>query len=250
MLPRAPARRGSSIVALSLLALVAVASRDAGAVPLGYHATLSVEFGLIIAPPFQTATISGSGFAQVAPNGSFTLAAGDIAGTTTVPTANTVVSALILSASVPGGTLAVAGGTLPLQGSLRVCAFASCNFLDIPLSPFGSGLTQVMDIPGIGNNQTVWGSPWGLTATIMNTFISFQGFAHGPASATSTAVATGGTLQLVSAMLIQPGSGLGGGTPYVGVARLTFEFVPEPATALLLVAGITVLAARGAGRRA
>jgi hypothetical protein len=232
--------------------LWASASHQAVAAPLGFQATLSVEFGLVsfTVPLSPSPTIPGSGVADVAPNGSFAVPAGAVAGVATLPILGTATTAIVLSASLPAGTLSLQGGTLPLQGSLRVCAFSDCGFIVVPLGQLGTAATVVTNIPGIGSNQTVRGVPWGLTATILNTAIFFEGFAHGPASATSTAVAPGGTLQLVSATLIRPGNEGGPETPYTAVARLTFDFVPEPASALLLGLGVVALAARGAKRRA
>jgi hypothetical protein len=68
------------------------------------------------------------------------------------------------------------------------------------------------------------------------------GFAHGPASLTSSTAQTSGVLQLVTASKVY--TSLSGAFPEVPLtAVLTVHFVPEPGTLLMLGGGVAALAA-------
>ncbi len=110
----------------------------------------------------------------------------------------------------------------------------------------GIGGTATVSSPFLGS-QTVHGAPWALSAPLAFSGQTAMGFAHGPASATTSAIAPGGTLQLVSPLVFRPGAGIEG--PLIVVGRLTFSFVPEPATGFLLGLGVAGLAAASRARR-
>ncbi len=71
-----------------------------------------------------------------------------------------------------------------------------------------------------------------------------MGFAHGPASMDGTTTRPGGSLQLVTPIMVR--TNLGGATAIHGFVGITLHFVPEP-TSLMLVGtgfGLLGLAAR------
>jgi hypothetical protein len=68
---------------------------------------------------------------------------------------------------------------------------------------------------------------------------SVFGFAHGPASATSSTANISGVVQLVSPAVVM--TTLGTGTVSALFSILTIHFVPEPQTFLLFGAGIAAL---------
>ena len=145
------------------------------------------------------------------------------------------------------------GGTMPLLGIAKICLFDTCNAappanLTVPLTPVGLG--GQASASKIGLNLTVTGGPW-TSGTLMvpgniGLLETVTGFAHGPASATSTAGQPNGSLQLVTPMTVS--TNLGADAPNRGFAILTLHFVP-PGTALLLTSGIALLGLLGAGRR-
>jgi len=151
-------------------------------------------------------------------------------------------------APTSGGRLA---GVMPLLGVAKVCLFGTCLHppvanLTVPLTPVGAGGQAAA--AKLGLNLTVIGGPWttgsqrlpgniGLLETV-------SGFAHGPASATSTAGQASGSLQLVTPVTVNTNLGVDG--PNRGFAILSLHFVPEPATALLIAGGLAGLLWRGA----
>jgi hypothetical protein len=156
------------------------------------------------------------------------------------------------------------GGSMGLQGVAKVCfRLAGCapGLFSVPLTPttgggagFGIGGTRSF-FPG-GPAVTVQHSPWTIgqpTMTIHtpNSTITIPvlpgGFAHGPASLTSSTARPSGALQLVTATKAYTYLTWAPELPVTGV--LTLHFVPEPGTLLLLASGVTVLALLGWQRR-
>lgn len=152
------------------------------------------------------------------------------------------------SFAATGGHL---GGVMPLIGVERLCLFAPCSTpppanLFVPLRVVGAG--GLATRPGaIG--PTVAGAPWttgtamlpigaGMTHTLM-------GFAHGPASATSSAGQASGVVQLVTPIVIDTGLP---SEPTLAYGVLTLHFVPEPGAACLLLLGVTAMALHGRSR--
>jgi hypothetical protein len=148
----------------------------------------------------------------------------------------------------------VFGGVMPLIGSIRVCLFAPCPVavanLTVPLTVIGAGGAATRPAPGLAS-LTVTGAPW-TTGTVMLPFgiggpDTIMGYAHGPASATSSTAQPGGSLQLVTPFTFMTSFQADG--PTRGFAALTLHFVPEASSALLLAGGIALLGGIGARRR-
>jgi hypothetical protein len=226
---------------------------------------VEVEFALRITLnglPYPGVATTGSGTAIVNGSGagghlaSLALPASlfATAGLTTSTTAPTVFPVVGLYLDVANGAGSVAetvggkiGGAIPLGGVMRFCLFLPCGSavanLSVPLSPIGVGGSAFV---AAAVNVTVQGAPW-TTGTAMRTHSPFTetitGFAHGPASGTSSTAQAGGVLQLVTPIAfttdVAPANNL------LAFGILTIRFVPEPGTALLLAGGIVALGTMG-----
>jgi hypothetical protein len=154
--------------------------------------------------------------------------------------------------------------TVPFTGNVRLCLFyAGCNsgHLDLVLSDTSNGRIIA---PGVGGTLTASGAgirislyaaPWTVrTVSVSNrtdnsgiTIFSRAGFAHGPASLTSTAALPGGVVQLVTANQVEA-VGIPGHDDISGQIVLhRLHFIPEPGLLLLLssgAAGVALLGAR------
>ncbi len=169
---------------------------------------------------------------------------GPVVITLSVPTGSLSHEAAIFS-PVSGGP--PGGGRMPPNGVLVVCLFSQCPLdfpaanVVVPLSVVGDGGT-VTTINAIA--LTVRGAPWTLgTARIGST--TLMGFAHGPASLSSSTARVSGAVSLVTPVFISTSVNTVGVFPVF--AQLTLHFVPEPGTFALLAVGVGLLGA--AGRR-
>ena len=103
---------------------------------------------------------------------------------------------------------------------------------------------DLVAIPRVSNvNVTVAGAPW-TSGTVAIGASTAHGFSHGPASHTSSTARASGVLQLVTPIFISTNlAGDFSAVPAFGVLNL--HFVPEPATLVLVGAGLLVTAAIG-----
>ena len=176
----------------------------------------------------------------------------------------------LMNAKIKGGTLFMTPNTMPLAGTARVCLFGGgcSSFLDIPFTENGKGI-------GLGDNitkSTVSGSlvfqlvnaPWQLATAMLSqqttmipptpssgmmTSLTHTGYAHGPASATSSTALNGGVIQLVSPTQLHNMGILGGNHDTIALfTTLTVTFLPEPGLLLLLGSGVVGLALIGRSR--
>jgi hypothetical protein len=154
---------------------------------------------------------------------------------------------------ISGGGSPLTQNQLPIGGELRICIiFPECvSFLPVPLTVGGTrgaglgGLITVNTFGTVGIKISVAGAPWTIGATTVSNSVR-SGFAHGPASGTTTTAKEGGVLQLVTPIRIRaPNLGL---DPMSIIGTLRIVLVPEPGTGLLLGAGVIALALVGRRR--
>lgn len=172
---------------------------------------------------------------------------------------------------------------IPLRGVIKICLLdPSCGaFLELemtvptttPSSNVGSAIVGV----GVGGTvtgtaasftgttppiqYTLEGAPWTpKTASVVDqvettggnsvfTTATLQGWAHGPASATTSTAAVNGVLQIVTPVQISTDFTPGTIEKIGASVALQLRFVPEPGLLLLLGSGALGLAALGRGRR-
>jgi hypothetical protein len=239
--------------------LVSFAATGAGAASLPFTGTLSIRFATVD----LSASIAGSGTAVANGSGggahldSLALAGGEFDGSPLVPVTDPAVFpiyGLVFDASNAAGAFTAisggppGGGVMPLGGSAKVCLFGFCESavanMIVPLEVVGAGGFE--HVTG-SVNMTVIGAPWTVGTANAGT-ISGMGFAHGPATLTSSTAQASGALQLVTPIQIY--TNISAMPATYAIATLTLHFVPEPGTIVLLGAGIVSLAASGRRRLA
>jgi hypothetical protein len=138
-------------------------------------------------------------------------------------------------------------GPMELRGAAKICIFgSSCGNaianLEVPLSLVGQPGTHTLTDQSIG--LTVVGAPW-TTGAVGTAMFGGIGSARGPLGGASSTASPGGRVALVTPTYIRTSSGI----DVRMITRLTVEFVPEPATILLVGGGVASLVAAGRRRQ-
>ncbi len=244
----------------------------ARAATLDFTGTLTVLFGPLPAP-LPAAVVPGAGAAQVVSGEGAHLLSVSLAGggfgpfTTTLDVTNYAdLNSVVFSGienltgsfgGISGGP--PGGGVMGLSGIAKICLyFAPCEYagVSVPLTPTGGGAGF-----GIGGTHSTSGpvdytyqhAPWTIGQPVMTIHTANSnvtspllpaGFAHGPASLTSSTAQLSGVLQLVTVSKVFTSlTAAFPEFPFTGI--LTLHFVPEPATLLLLASGVAALALFG-----
>ncbi len=245
---------------------------------IGFNGTLSISFdGLppVVATGSGNAVLNGSGglgghltTLQILTN---TVSVTGAVVPITDPDAAAVVSVRGTAALGTGILRPISGaassGTgltqnvIPVAGIFRICVlFTGCpSSLPIPLTVGGTRGVGIGGLITLGTFEgaikfSIFGQPWTIKTAIVDNIrtdnggfstASAFGFAHGPASATSSTAAVSGVIQLVTATRIF--SKLGAGTTWPLLTTLTIHLVHEPGTFVLFGSGVVALGI--AGRR-
>jgi len=252
---------------LETAAVLVLGAAIAGAEPLNFQGTLTIQIGdlpAMVTTGGGVATLNGANGGIPSHLVSLTVAAsrGNVGGTATVlvtdPGAFPGAHAIIGEFQLGTGTLAPISSTLftknvlPVGGVLKFCQLSSActSFLPLPLTqPTGTGGIKGLGVGGTvtaSNGVTqvsLFGRPWAVKATPTTFPVHF--FVHGPASGTTSTAQPGGEVVLVSPSKIH--SSLS--QDNIGVlTELTVQFVPEPGMPLLLGSGVVGLALIGRHR--
>jgi hypothetical protein len=270
----------------ALVACLAIgAAGSARAATLDFTGTLAINiFGLrsyLMAPPWVGPpiylTVPGAGSAQLTDDGSLhllslNLPSGAFGPSTVTSTrvSGTGISALrfTLAQNLSGSFAGISGGPpgggpMGLSGIAKVCMFSTdcTGYFSVPLTPTaggaGFGIGGMRTAPG-PVNITMQHAPWTIgqptmtlhtpSSNIRTPWIPIPGgFAHGPASLTSSTARPGGAVQLVTVSKVFTSLTTAfPEAPLIGVLNL--HFVPEPGTLLLLGSGVAALALFGRRR--
>jgi hypothetical protein len=166
-------------------------------------------------------------------------------------------------------TGAMTPNTMPIQGVVKICLLSTVctTYLALPFT----GPTTVNGVPGtgvkgigVGGMQTIGGyggirmslyhAPWTIKTTTMIdqittingsrifTPVTIQGWAHAPASTTTSTAQLGGAVQFVTPNQIETNLPLGSNDKVTASGALIIEFIPEPGLLVLLGSGVVGLA--------
>lgn len=158
--------------------------------------------------------------------------------------------------------------TMPLTGLIRICLFyAGCNSgsIDQTVGQTYNGVRTGIGIGGLvtfnpeglaGIRISVEGAPWtvgttsGLSQTDNGGFVTItaMGFAHGPASLTSSTALPSGVVQLVNMAQVTTVGIPTNDEKNVQINTLRIQFIPEPGLLLLLGSGAITMALLGRKR--
>jgi hypothetical protein len=239
----------SGKLAFALAVLLAAGAAPAAQVP--FEAALTVQIATL--PPLVftgtgLGTVNGSGGG--AHLGALQVPAG-VAGTAgylvpvTDPAALPIMGVQLTAANGAGAFaptgMGALGGSMPILGVTKVCLFAPCPGaplanLSVPLTPIGSGGSQAV---AAVVNLTVIGVPW-TTGTASVGAITTMGFAHGPASLTSSTALSSGAVRMVTPIFVSTNISASAVIP--AFAFFDVHFVPEPGVLLLVATGLAGLA--------
>lgn len=265
---------------IAVAVLMVVTAGSAAAERLSFSGVVELEIGTL--PPVGVtgtgvATVNGSGglghLTTIALNGGIT--GGDVVPITDpIVTVGGIVS-VQATGTLGAGTLAPVSGaiqstlpsltqsTLPVRGEARLCLYAvGCGAaLTLPLTSGsgskGWGVGGLITAGGAGNIRvSVVAAPWTVkTQQVTNrtdngglTFPTSKGFAHGPASGTSSTALTGALVQFVTPLQVTT-IGIPGNNDKIALfGRLTLHFIPEPTLLVMLGVGAAGLAVLGRRR--
>ena len=251
------------------------------AAPLKFHGTLVIELGTL-----PTMTVQGSGIATVNNSTGYghlnnIFLNGGISGATQVPvtdpetTVDGIISVRITVEDAVFGSWGNISGGGPLNpnqgvsfGIAKICLYdPNClpgGFISVPLFEHKAGSTTIG--AGVGGLQTIGGAgmirisilnnTWsiGMVSAIDQTdngaFVVEKrtGFAHGPASLTSTTAKPSGVVQFVTPIQISTNLTVGSNDLIATFQILRLHFIPEPGVLLLLGSGVAGLVLIGRQR--
>jgi hypothetical protein len=210
---------------------------------------------------------------------------GNLSGTNTIiitdPNAAPTVRRIIVDASLGTGTFRPFSGNstanddsltmnvLPVRGLAKVCVLSTVctNFVPLVLTVGGTRgvgigglITGMAHVLSANVRISIEAAPWTIkTATVVdqtddNTgaaafqVVTRRGFAHGPASHTSSTANQSGVVQLVTPAQVRTTITQGTNEKVGVIATLLIHFIPEPGLLLLLGSGVVGLAVLGRSR--
>jgi hypothetical protein len=233
------------------------------------------------------ATVNGSSGGIPAHLDTIAVAAsrGGITGTAMVPITDPVVNqaglvSVRVDATLQTGTLGPISGAvqsttvlsqnvLPVIGLAKVCLLSTVctKFLPLDLTlndgatgvGIGGTLTGMSDVFFVSVEAAPWTVKTGtsidqittpMTEDGLKTFVTVtaRGFAHGPASATTSTAQPSGVVQLISPMQVRTNIAQGSNAKVGLFGRMTIHFIPEPGMLLLLGSGVAGLVLLGRHR--
>ncbi len=249
--------RSSFQLLLAALLALAVASQ-ATADPVPFAGQLSLQISTALDPVAVTATgiadvtsVDGHIATLIVPSSPFATTGVVVAVTdpAAFPIQGVQATAHNATGSFDGGVGGTLSGPMAILGFNKVCLFAPCS------APPPANVTVPVEVIGVGGtvtasmlvNVTVVGNPWTTGATEVGT-ITQAGFAHGPASATSSTAIGSGVVRLVTPVFVSTNIGASSVLPVFGFLDLHLG-VPEPGTVALLGSAVAGLLLAGRTRR-
>jgi hypothetical protein len=267
------------LVSIALAGVLGLASATQAA-PLKWHGTALSNVGTLPSLKFinsGVATVNNStGYGHL----NVLQLVDPFSGSTVVPVTDPEVTqgngivAVAASLNGGGGTVSQISGGGPISGTMRTVGFIKVCLYDpncnpgnfLPLDLFehatastseGLGIGGLLSIGGFGgirisviNNPWTLGNAQAVDQTDGGNFVNVttNGFAHGPASLTSSTAKPSGMVQFVTPSQVTTNLTTGSSELLSGLSIMRLHFIPEPGMLLLLGSGVVGLVLIGRSR--